>query len=672
MKSGGKKILTVLLAGAVLFTGMPETALAQNQEMIPEQNQKNVSHEIGRSSGVSVATDKEFLSALENRQSPIVVTRDFVISEEAEANGRMRPIKIPAGTLIQGTEGASISTRNPIQIEGDGVVFQNIKLTFTSSDALGSVPHREIFLAGHSLTLDNVKTYLEGSDGSQGPLGGTEKELLPSVYAGGYPGTVNGSNAALTVKNSNSETMFQAIYLGHGAGTEGNVSYTGNAQLNLDGMAIVRDYVDASQNSRASICLTGAGIEEYGKTVKFLGNQETTLTLCRLSLRNAETEGIGSLVMDEACLSVASTINSLGNVTLQNGGCLDLNSGIDTLIKGNFTGVSDPEEQRGILVLNKSGILSIQGQVSGTTQFQSGLRVLPQTFLAGRTYITADPAKAVRSNFAVAERIIENGQQLNYRDGAWTACWLKDYEEPPEEEKPPVVTPPEEEKPPVVTPPEEEKPQPPVHVHTYMLTVRKATTKRDGLRIKKCSCGKIAEQKVIPRIHKISLSGSRILYNGKSQKPAVTIVDRTGRKIGSGQYQLSYQNNVQVGQAAVILSFRGDYSGTWKKTFTIVPKKTSITGLSAKSKGFLVKWKRQSSQTTGYEIQYSTNSKFSKKYTKAFTVKNNRTVSKKISRQKAKKKYYIRIRTYKTVKVNGKPMKIYSDWSKVKTVKTKK
>ena len=49
-----------------------------------------------------------------------------------------------------------------------------------------------------------------------------------------------------------------------------------------------------------------------------------------------------------------------------------------------------------------------------------------------------------------------------------------------------------------------------------------------------------------------------------------------------------------------------------------------------------------------------------------------KATSKTISRLKAKKKYYVRIRTYKTVKVNGKPKKIYASWSKVQTVKIKR
>ena len=49
-----------------------------------------------------------------------------------------------------------------------------------------------------------------------------------------------------------------------------------------------------------------------------------------------------------------------------------------------------------------------------------------------------------------------------------------------------------------------------------------------------------------------------------------------------------------------------------------------------------------------------------------------RATSKTVSRLKAKKKYYVRIRTYKTVKISGKSVKLYSKWSKVKAVTTKK
>lgn len=93
---------------------------------------------------------------------------------------------------------------------------------------------------------------------------------------------------------------------------------------------------------------------------------------------------------------------------------------------------------------------------------------------------------------------------------------------------------------------------------------------------------------------------------------------------------------------------------------------TSITSLSAKDNGFTVKWKKKT-KITGYQIQYSTSSKFSMKNTKTVKIKKAKTVSKKITKLKVAKKYYVRIRTYKIVKKK----KSYSSWSKKKNVTTK-
>ncbi|MDD7699339.1 MAG: fibronectin type III domain-containing protein, partial [Spirochaetia bacterium] len=88
--------------------------------------------------------------------------------------------------------------------------------------------------------------------------------------------------------------------------------------------------------------------------------------------------------------------------------------------------------------------------------------------------------------------------------------------------------------------------------------------------------------------------------------------------------------------------------------------------LSRSKKAFTAKWKKQSTQTSGYQIVYSTNSKF-KSGNKYVTIKSNKTTTKKITKLKAKKKYYVKVRTYKTV--NG--TKYYSGWSSAKAVTTK-
>ena len=129
---------------------------------------------------------------------------------------------------------------------------------------------------------------------------------------------------------------------------------------------------------------------------------------------------------------------------------------------------------------------------------------------------------------------------------------------------------------------------------------------------------------------------------------------------------LSYKDNKNVGTATVTIKFKGDYEGTKKLTFTIKPKGTSLSKISDGKKKFKVSWKKQKTQTTGYELQYATNSKFTSG--KKVKITKNKTTSSTIKNLKAKKKYYVRIRTYK--KVNGKTY--YSSWSKSKSVKTKK
>lgn len=98
-------------------------------------------------------------------------------------------------------------------------------------------------------------------------------------------------------------------------------------------------------------------------------------------------------------------------------------------------------------------------------------------------------------------------------------------------------------------------------------------------------------------------------------------------------------------------------------------KKASISKLSKGKKAITVKWKKVST-IKGYQIQLATDKKF-KKNKKTVTISKQKTTKTTVKKLKAKKKYYVRIRTYKNVKYQGKTIKVYSSWSKVKTVKTK-
>ena len=209
--------------------------------------------------------------------------------------------------------------------------------------------------------------------------------------------------------------------------------------------------------------------------------------------------------------------------------------------------------------------------------------------------------------------------------------------------------------------------------HTTKQTVTKATPTANGKIVNYCSvCKKTLSTTVIPKASSIKLKATSLTYNGKVRTPKVIVKDRTGKTlVKNTDYTVSYaKGRKYVGKYAVKITFKGKYSGTKTLYFTIKPKATSISSLKAGSKKFTVKWKKQATQTTGYQVQYSASSKFSK--AKTVTVGKNKTVSKKISKLSGKKKYYVRVRTYKTVKINGKSIRIYSGWSKAKTVTTKK
>lgn len=917
MRAKIRRGFSIFMAVAVLSSGFSGTVFAEGQE-----------------NGVTVTNESEFMDALKNRQSPITVDGIITIANGEDTDKRMLPVIFPAGTVVQATAESVVYVRSPIQLEGDGVCFKNIDLRFNSSTALGSVPHREIFLAGHSLTFDNVSTYLEGG-GDLGSFGGTEKELLPTVYAGGYTGTVNGENASLTVKNSNDKTMFQAIYLGHETESDNKAPYLGEAVLNLDAKAIVRESVDVALNSRAKITISGEE-NSYARAKQVYGNENTTLTLNRSSVEEAIVENVGNLVLQEgACLS--SKTDVLGNVTLKSGACLDLNAVDQAVISGNFAGVEDPAEEQGILVLNENGAVSIEGAVTGTTRFQTKNRLFPGTLLVGKSYISARQETSVENNFVLPQSCIERGYELKYNEGVWsvdgqipedisisrieivsapekvdlrkiaatedgtipdeeaffevnwydgngnvfsnedveynmlyeidyvirirTDYWqseetdilektdwyqpvslmssaenpgryylqafdgafpgdytflfcsnyfegdlvtvadvkaLKDtvlaeqrvifYDQDiqdPEghkhvyqqsvtkqatctekgirtytcscgetytEEIPAAghkevidaavaptettegktqgshcsvcgmvlkaqeiipatggTTDPEEPTDP--TEPEDPK-DPEEHKHSYQESVtRQATCMEKGIRTFTCSCGKTYTEEisavghkyverripatlkqdgyvqqvcsvcsasknksVIYHVNDVTLEKADFIFNGKVVTPSVTVKDSKGSRLSAGRdYVVSYAPGTKnPGVYTVTVTLKGNYSGSVAKTFTIRPKGCSLGKLTAKSKGFQAAWKKQSSQTSGYQIQYCMTKSFKGKSAKTVDIKKNTLVKKKVAKLKAKKKYYVRIRTYKIVKVNEKDLKLYSDWSKWKSVWTKK
>ena len=196
--------------------------------------------------------------------------------------------------------------------------------------------------------------------------------------------------------------------------------------------------------------------------------------------------------------------------------------------------------------------------------------------------------------------------------------------------------------------------------HTYKTTKTKATLTNNGSIIKKCSvCGTVASASTIFSPKTFSVAAAT--YTGKALTPAVTVKDSKGNALKKGtDYTVSYKNNKSLGTATATVTFKGNYSGSKKLTFKIKPQTTTLSKLTAGKKQLKVTWKKKSA-VSGYQVQYSTSKKFTSP--KTVTVKGYKTTSKTLKNLKAKKIYYLRIRTYKVV--SGK--KYYSDWSSVKT-----
>ena len=165
---------------------------------------------------------------------------------------------------------------------------------------------------------------------------------------------------------------------------------------------------------------------------------------------------------------------------------------------------------------------------------------------------------------------------------------------------------------------------------------------------------------------KATVSGiSTKAFTGKNITQSIT-VKYNGKTLKNGtDYTVFYSNNKNIGTATVKITGKGSFTGTITKTFKINPAKQEIQKLTAKSKAFFVDWAQKGS-ATGYEIQYATNSKFTS--AKKVTITNKKTDKTTVSKLSGKKKYYVRVRLYTTVKGT----KYYGAWSASKSVTTKK
>lgn len=196
--------------------------------------------------------------------------------------------------------------------------------------------------------------------------------------------------------------------------------------------------------------------------------------------------------------------------------------------------------------------------------------------------------------------------------------------------------------------------------HTYEATeTKKATLSANGKITKKCTkCGDVTTSTVYyPKT--FTLSKTSYVYDGTVKSPAINIKDTKGKVIDPKYYTVTKDAGRKlVGKYNYKITFKSKYSGTKTVSFVINPKPTTLSSVTAGTGKMTVKWAKMTAQTTGYQIQYSTSSTFASG-NKTVTVSSNTTTGKSITNLTKGKKYYVRIRTYKTVGST----KYYSAWS---------
>lgn len=209
----------------------------------------------------------------------------------------------------------------------------------------------------------------------------------------------------------------------------------------------------------------------------------------------------------------------------------------------------------------------------------------------------------------------------------------------------------------------------------YKTITTPASTSKDGSIVVKCSnCGDVKSTTTIAKIKFIALNKTSFTENGKVQKATVVAKDSANKTIAASNYTVSYSNSnsKKPGTYTATVKFNGkNYTGTKKLTYKInakAPAKTTVKLSKAKKTSLKASWSKVANATS-YEVQYGT----SKSFKGAKTVKvSSKSSSKVLTKLKKNKKYYVRVRAVRTVKVDNKNTTLRASWSSAKNLKTKK
>lgn len=165
-------------------------------------------------------------------------------------------------------------------------------------------------------------------------------------------------------------------------------------------------------------------------------------------------------------------------------------------------------------------------------------------------------------------------------------------------------------------------------------------------------------KELIPRIKTIKLSDKSFAYDGTEKKPDLILLDSKDKEIPQECYRAEFPDkSTDVGNYEVRITFCGNYAGEKVLSYKILPTPTQITSLTSGRTAMTVKWDKKTEEVSGYQIEYATTTKFAN--SKSMIINGARNSSKQIRGLKENKTYYVRVRTFETIRDKI----LYSDWS---------
>ena len=206
---------------------------------------------------------------------------------------------------------------------------------------------------------------------------------------------------------------------------------------------------------------------------------------------------------------------------------------------------------------------------------------------------------------------------------------------------------------------------------------KKASRLQSGKKEYRCkNCNELQKTESIAKIKSVRITSQLFTYTGKALKgPQIIITDAESKLVSPSDYSMTYYSRgnskrvsslKNIGQYKAVVNYKNGYEGNDTFYISVIPKAPKIKKAVRKKNRATLKWKKAKG-ISGYQIVISENKSFTKN-TRILNAKKSKK-SKVIKKLKRKKKYYVKIRSYKTVKVDGKKTKMYSGYSKIKKIK---